>query len=119
MQLERGALASATLAACRRRRLRTPADAAGSFLAAQARPAASLEYVVDELLWMKQQWGEYRLPFPWAAVLKQRDAEATRQLQGPLAGIPANSLNGPLLDAAELTQRMEDDTRRWVLCTRG
>lgn len=111
--------------ACRRRLPPPPADRRLPRLlllippCTQARPTACLEFVTDELLWMKQQWGEYRLPFPWAAVLKRRDPEATRQLQGPLAGIPAHSLNGPLLDASALAQRMEEDTRRFDLSKGG
>ena len=69
--------------------------------------ARGLEYMRDETLWMKQRWAEWRLPFPWAAV-KQRDAEATRQLQGPLAGFPLNSMNGPLLDGAALAAKAEE-----------
>jgi len=43
--------------------------------------AAGVQYINDELLWMKAHWQDYKLPFPWSAALKQRDAESTRQLQ--------------------------------------
>lgn len=97
-----------------RRRQRTAA-AAAALLAACALllpgGACGLEYLQDETLWMKQRWGEWRLPFPWALV-KRRDAEATRQLQGPLAGWEGNSMNGPLLDGAVLAAKAEEAGRK-------
>ncbi|KAI7838050.1 hypothetical protein COHA_008133 [Chlorella ohadii] len=74
--------------------------------------AAGVQYINDELLWMKAHWQDYKLPFPWSAALKQRDAESTRQLQGPLAGFPANSMNGPVMGSAELAHLVEEDARR-------
>ncbi len=75
--------------------------------------AEAIPYIHDELLWTKQNWGEYRLPFPWAAVLKERDGESSRALQGPLRGFAANSLNGPVLDSAALSRLVQEDARRW------
>lgn len=71
-----------------------------------------LQYQHDELLWTKQNWQDYTLHFPWSAALKQRDAESTRQLQGPLEGFSSNSLNGPLLDAEEIARRVAEDASR-------
>ena len=59
-----------------------------------------------------QNWQDYKLHFPWSAALKQRDAESTRQLQGPLEGFSSNSLNGPLLDAEEIARRVAEDASR-------
>ena len=75
---------------------------------------APMDYVPDELLWMKAHWQEYKLPFPWSTALRQRDAEATRQLQGPLQGFAANSMNGPLLEAGAISKLMEEDAARWA-----
>jgi hypothetical protein len=61
---------------------------------------------------LPQNWQEYKLPFPWSAVLKERDAEATRQMQGPLAGFSSHSLNGPLGAADALAQRVAEDAAR-------
>lgn len=88
------------------------AAAAALLLLAAAHSAAAIPYVHDDLLWTKQNWGEYRLPFPWAAVLKERDVESTRALQGPLRGFAANSLNGPVLDSSSLAQLVQEDARR-------
>jgi hypothetical protein len=71
-----------------------------------------LQYQHDELLWTKQRWQDYKLSFPWAAFAKDRDAESVRQLEGPLHGFSVYSLNGPLLDAAEVERRIEEDSRR-------
>ncbi|PRW20961.1 OS-9 isoform X3 isoform B [Chlorella sorokiniana] len=81
-------------------------------LLALASGAAGVQYINDELLWMKAHWQEYRLAFPWSAAMKQRDAESTRQLQGPLAGFPANSMNGPVMESAALARLVEEDARR-------
>lgn len=61
---------------------------------------------------LAQNWQEYKLPFPWSAVLKERDDEATRQMQGPLEGFSSHSLNGPLAAAESLAQRAADDAAR-------
>ncbi|KAL4856216.1 hypothetical protein ACK3TF_003352 [Chlorella vulgaris] len=74
-----------------------------------------LQYQHDELLWTKQNWQDYKLPFPWSAAVKQRDTESSRQLQGPLAGFPSNSLNGPLMDAGLVATQIEEDARRGPL----
>lgn len=74
-----------------------------------------LQYQHDELLWTKQNWQDYKLPFPWSAAVKQRDTESSRQLQGPLAGFPSNSLNGPLMDAGLVAVQIEEDARRGPL----
>ena len=66
----------------------------------------------DELLWTKAHWKDYTLPFPWAAVLKHRDDESTRNLEGPLHGFAVNSLNGPEGDRAQLDRLIEEDVRR-------
>ena len=71
-----------------------------------------LQYQHDELLWTKSRWQDYKLSFPWAAFLKARDAESVRQLEGPLHGFSAHSLNGPLLDAAELERQVEEEALR-------
>ena len=71
-----------------------------------------LQYQHDELLWTKQRWQDYKLGFPWAAFVKDRDAESVRQVEGPLHGLSVHSLNGPLLDAAEVERRIEEDSRR-------
>ncbi|PSC76164.1 ABC transporter C family member 13 isoform X1 isoform A [Micractinium conductrix] len=81
-------------------------------LAAAAGSTAGLPYVHDELLWTKADWQEYKLPFPWSAALKERDVESTRQLAGPLRGLPGNSLNGPLLDGAAVAREVQEDVRR-------
>lgn len=87
---------------------------AALLLAALGGAARGMEYVPDEVLWMHQWPPDYILPFPYAAALKPRDAEAARALQGPLAGYPANSLNGPDRDAAVIERRVEADARRWA-----
>lgn len=74
---------------------------------------SALEYLSDDTLWMKERWGEWKLTFPWGA-LKERDAESTRQLQGPLANFPVNSMNGPLLDGSQMARRAEEEARRWA-----
>ncbi|KAL4451647.1 hypothetical protein ABPG75_007309 [Micractinium tetrahymenae] len=81
-------------------------------LLSAAHATAAIPYIHDDLLWTKQNWGEYRLPFPWAAVLKERDAESTRVLQGPLRGFAAHSLNGPVLDSGALSTLVHEDARR-------
>ena len=73
-----------------------------------------LQYQHDELLWTKQRWKDYKLSFPWAAFVKDRDSESVRQQEGPLHGFSAHSMNGPLLDAAEIQQHIEEDSRRRV-----
>lgn len=40
-------------------------------------------------------------------------------LQGPLAGFPANSMNGPVMEATELARLVEEDARMWVLGGHG
>ena len=87
-------------------------------LAAAAGSTAGLPYVHDELLWTKADWQEYKLPFPWSAALKERDVESTRQLAGPLRGLPGNSLNGPLLDGAAVAREVQEDVRRRVAASR-
>lgn len=62
-----------------------------------------------------KNWQDYKLPFPWSAAVKQRDKESSRQLQGPLAGFPSNSLNGPLMDAGLVAVQVEEDARRGPL----
>lgn len=58
-------------------------------LLALASGAGGVQYINDELLWMKAHWQDYKLPFPWSAAVKQRDAESTRQLQVG-AGLPTD-----------------------------
>ena len=81
-------------------------------LALLAGACGAISQIHDELLWSKANWKDYKLPFPWAAVLKERDSESTRQLQGPLQGFASNSMNGPVLDGNELARLVEEDTRR-------
>ena len=50
---------------------------------------AGVQYVNDELLWMKAHWEDYKLAFPWSAAMKQRDMESTRQLQVGAAPVGA------------------------------
>lgn len=95
--------------------MRLPLLLVAALLAAAAVPCCwGIPYVQDELLWTKQDWLQYKLPFPWSTAMKQRDVESTRQLQGPLRGFPLNSMNGPLLDGAAVAQAMEEDSQRQV-----
>ena len=153
------AMAGRHLVAQRRRRpLQRLLAAAMVCLLGLAARAGGMEYINDELLWMKAHWQDYKLAFPWSAALRQRDVEGTRQLQvggcwhvhpagagcgahgslplratcgctpaapeaparcrcaayvqGPLAGFPVNSMNGPAMDEAVLGYRIDEDTRR-------
>ena len=81
-------------------------------LALSGAAAYTPEYTPDELLWMKAHWQDWKLTFPWSAALRQRDGEGQRQLQGPLARFAANSMNGPLLDAANIAARVQEDAAR-------
>ncbi|KAL4433388.1 hypothetical protein ABPG77_010241, partial [Micractinium sp. CCAP 211/92] len=62
--------------------------------------AAAIPYIHDELLWTKQNWGEYRLPFPWAA-----GAERARRREQPCAAGPAARLCCQLAERACVGQR--------------
>ncbi|GAB4819413.1 hypothetical protein N2152v2_006459 [Parachlorella kessleri] len=60
------------------------------------RPADSVNYINDELLWTKQPWNqspEYKLPFPWQHFAKQEP-----QVARLLESVPwtKTSLSGPL-----------------------
>lgn len=63
--------------------------AAALCLLALSSGVAGVQYINDELLWMKAHWEDYKLAFPWSVAMKQRDMESTRQLQVGAAPVGA------------------------------
>lgn len=73
--------------------------------------AECVSYSHDELAWTKSRWSDYKLNFPWS-IFREREPEVKNLLNGPLANLAGNTLQGPQNNLDELIQR---DIERCVL----